>query len=97
MYQVKLSESVKKWLDKLEPQMQDRVYDRIDRLVVGHYGDCRSLGGGLFELKFRSGHRIYYIEERGSIILLLSGGNKDSQRRDIISARKLIEKYKGEK
>lgn len=55
-------------------------------------GDVRALGGGLMEMRidYGPGYRLYFVRQGGSIILLLCGGDKRSQQRDIAKARKLI-------
>lgn len=79
-----------KWLKKIKDQViRIRIRARLDRLIEGHYGDCKSLGKGLYELRlcFGSGYRIYFLETSDSIILLLCGGDKCSQIKDIEKAR----------
>jgi putative addiction module killer protein len=62
----------------------------------GHYGDVKSIGEGLSELRlfFGSGYRIYFGEEAGNIVIILCGGDKDSQNRDIETAKTYWEEYK---
>ncbi|MFA6038604.1 MAG: type II toxin-antitoxin system RelE/ParE family toxin [Legionellales bacterium] len=66
-----------------------RICSRLDRLANGHYGDCKTLGGSICELRlsFGPGYRIYFGEIKPRIALLLCGGNKDSQVKDIAKAR----------
>ena len=65
------------------------VRTRLDRVTLGNLGNCRSLKGGMWELKidFGPGYRVYYGMHRERIILLLGGGDKSSQDRDIREAR----------
>jgi putative addiction module killer protein len=58
---------------------------RVDRLVHGNPGQHRALTGGVSELKidFGPGYRVYYAERRGELIVLLAGGDKSTQQRDI--------------
>ena len=66
---------------------------RIDRVQNGNFGDFKSLGGNLFELRFffGGGLRIYYTVRNHQVILLLNGGNKSSQSKDIEKAKQMIQ------
>lgn len=68
-----------------------RILDRIDRLVGGNFGDSQSVGDGVQELRlhFGSGYRIYYTWNGTSLVLLLCGGDKSSQKRDIVKAKRM--------
>jgi len=68
---------------------QARVADRIDRIEEGNFGGCKSLGGGLFELRihYGPGYRIYYAMIGRTCVLLLCGGDKRKQSADIERAR----------
>tara|TARA_B110000879_G_C11098145_1_gene481969 strand:- start:443 stop:775 length:333 start_codon:yes stop_codon:yes gene_type:complete len=83
------------WLEKLDIKTQARINNRISRIKSGNFGDFKSIGDKVFELRlfFGSGYRIYYgiIEER--IVLVISGGDKANQRRDIQKAKKLWATY----
>ena len=72
-----------------------RIRARIDRIEDGILGNYRALGTGLFEFKFDfgSGYRIYFALDGDKIILLLMGGDKSSQRRDIEKARQYLTDY----
>lgn len=69
---------------------------RLDRFEMGNFGLCKSLGGGLYELKIDigPGYRIYYGKVGRQIILLLSGGDKKSQQKDIDKSREYLRDYK---
>ena len=86
------------WLNKLDVQTRSRINLRLVRLEYGSYGDCKSLGNKLYELRFffAKGYRIYFVEDNKKIIVLLCGGNKDTQKKDIKLARDLLEEYKRE-
>jgi putative addiction module killer protein len=76
------------WIDSLKDiTSRARIQVRVDRLVHGHAGAHRRLSGGICELKmdFGPGYRVYYIERRDELVLLL-GGDKRTQRRDIRKA-----------
>ena len=75
---------------------RNRIQKRLDRLEDGNFGDCRSVGAGVFELRFHfgAGYRIYFGEVENTIVLLLSGGDKSSQARDIERAKDYWLQYK---
>lgn len=78
------------WLNSLhDPTTRLRIRRRLDRLELGHFGDCDSVGEGVFELRlfFGPGYRIYFAEYDDTIIILLSGGDKSSQLKDIKQAK----------
>ena len=58
---------------------------RLNRVRLRNFGDCKPLGGGLFELRMMlgPGYRVYFGREREKVVLLLCGGHKNSQEKDI--------------
>lgn len=80
------------WLDGLrDRKARLRIDDRLRRLADGNAGDTKSVGDGVQELRlhFGPGYRIYYIWRDGVLIILLCGGDKSSQARDIAKAKAL--------
>jgi putative addiction module killer protein len=80
------------WLSKLrDRRARARIDDRLKRLASGHAGDTKSLGDGLLELRlhFGPGYRIYYLWQDEVLVILLTGGDKGTQSRDIAKAKKL--------
>ena len=73
-----------------------RVRTRLDRVSLGNLGDYASVGEGIFELRifYGPGYRVYYSLEGDSVMLLLIGGTKDTQQRDIQSARAYLADYR---
>lgn len=69
---------------------------RLLRVVHGNFGDSKALGGGLFEMRFSvgPGYRIYYAMFGSKVVLLLAGGDKSSQKRDIETARGYLADWK---
>jgi putative addiction module killer protein len=69
---------------------------RIDRLAAGNFGDCRSLRGGLLELRidWGPGYRVYYMLVGRSRVLLLCAGDKHKQSSDIKRALEYLKDYK---
>lgn len=80
------------WLDSLrDRKARLRIDDRLKRLASGNAGDSKSVGGGVQELRlhFGPGYRVYYIWHGDRLVILLSGGDKGSQKRDIALARQM--------
>ncbi|MGN6486390.1 MAG: type II toxin-antitoxin system RelE/ParE family toxin [Devosia sp.] len=75
---------------------RNRIGARIIRLQVGLFGDTRSVGGGVHELKldFGPGYRIYFARQGHLVVILLCGGDKSGQARDIATAHELWEHWK---
>ena len=78
------------WLASIKDKItKARVQRRIDRLSLGHEGDCKSVGKGIYELRlmFGAGYRIYYGKLGDLVIVLLLGGDKSSQEENIKKAQ----------
>ncbi len=78
------------WLSSLKDKMaQAQIKNRLNRLMFGNYGDCKSVGEGIYELRIHMspGFRIYFVEQATTIVLLLIGGNKQTQTKDIQKAK----------
>ena len=85
------------WFESLRDQRtRTRIRGRLTRLEVGNFGDCQSVGEGVFELRFHfgPGYRVYFGEVGDTLILLLCGGDKSSQQRDIERAKTYWQDYK---
>lgn len=85
------------WINSLKDRAgRARIQMRVDRLVHGNPGQHRVLAGGICELKIDvgPGYRVYYTEQRGVLILLLVGGDKSTQQRDIRTASALAKALK---
>jgi putative addiction module killer protein len=84
------------WLDGLKDnRTRAKIIARIDRLSLGNFGDCRSLRGGLFELRidWGPGYRVYYAMDSGTCVVLLCGGTKRKQSADIRRAAEYLKDY----
>ncbi len=68
---------------------------RLNRVQLGNYGDCKSVGGGIYELRvaYGPGYRVYFGIEGELVVVLLCGGDKSSQKRDILKAKLLWLEY----
>lgn len=87
------------WFDSLDVETVKRIDARLARVRAGNLGDYKALKRGIYELRFGfgPGYRIYFAREGRSVILLLGGGDKGSQSRDIETARELYAGYLAEK
>lgn len=87
------------WLEDLDKTTLVRIRARLDRVEQGHYGDYKSVGAGVFELRFffGSGYRVYFAEDGNTIVLLLHGGDKSSQGKDIPKAQGYWQDYQATK
>lgn len=72
-----------------------RINARLRNVTFGHFGDVKSVGGGIFEMRihYGPGYRLYYIRDGAEIVVLLCGGQKGTQSRDIERARRLAEDW----
>ncbi len=86
-----------RWIDVLRDQRAAaKVLTRIDRLALGNFGDYRALDGGVFELRidWGPGYRVYAARVGKVVVLLLCGGDKKSQSKDIEDAKTYLQDYK---
>lgn len=86
------TEQFRDWLDGLrDRKARLRIDDRLTRLASGNAGDTRSVGGNVRELRchFGPGYRVYYMWQGDVLVILLNGGDKSSQKRDIALAKRL--------
>ena len=91
-YEVVKSSRFLRWLRRLrDKQAQARILVRIDRVEEGNFGDHRSVGGGVSELRVNvgQGYRIYYTIRQQRVVILLCGGDKTSQQMDIRRAQQM--------
>ena len=86
MFEVRRTAAFIDWLTGLRDiQARVRIAKRIDRMAQGNLGDAKSVGNGVSELRFTfgPGYRAYFTIRGEAIVILLCGGDKDSQKRDI--------------
>ncbi len=82
------------WVASLaDVRAKAKILDRVRRAGDGNFGDGKSVGDGVFEMRidYGPGYRIYYFKREQQLVVLLSGGTKKSQRRDIAEAIRLKE------
>lgn len=79
-----------------ERKEQTQINARLQRIHSnGHFGDAKYLGAGLAELRWKNGWRVYFFKEALTGIILLIGGSKNAQEKDIKRARLLLRQYAG--
>ena len=96
-YHIERTKTFKKWIAKIRDQQTYAcISKRLKRMERGNFGDHKFLGGGISELKihYGPGYRVYYTERKGLIVVLLAGGDKSTQERDIVKARQLAKEWK---
>ncbi len=93
MIEIKQTETYRKWEHKLKDHKARAIIAaRVFRLANGMFGDVTPVGLGISELRihYGPGYRIYFKQNGNEIIILLCGGDKSTQKRDIESAKKLV-------
>jgi putative addiction module killer protein len=95
MIEVRQSDEFRKWLKGLRDEnAYVRIVQRVRRMERGNPGDVKSIGGGLHEMRiaYGPGYRVYFVYEGSTVVILLCGGDKDTQASDIKRARALAGK-----
>jgi putative addiction module killer protein len=96
MLELKETELFRKWRAKLKDERaRALIASRLDRLAYGHAGDAAPVGVGISELRihYGPGYRIYFHQRGNTVVILLCGGNKSTQARDITTARRLVDEW----
>ena len=96
MYKIKETIYFSKWLKKLrDVKGKVSIIRRLKRVRQGNFGDFKSLGNTICELRLTTGpgYRIYYMQKNDEIIILLVGGDKSTQTQDIKKAKQLAKEY----
>ena len=92
MWRVRQTATFADWFAALRDDLaKSRIAARIVRVEAGNFGNCKSVGGGVSELRVDvgPGYRVYFTQRGGELVILLCGGDKASQQRDIAKARTL--------
>ena len=92
MVQILETEVYARWFRRLKDrQARVRIDSRIRRMSLGNPGDTRPVGEGVSEIRinYGPGYRVYFVRKEQALVVLLAGGDKDSQRRDIRRALEL--------
>jgi putative addiction module killer protein len=98
MYSIEKTIEFDKWLRKLKDlRAKAKILFRIQKIENdGHFGDCEPVGNGIRELKidYAKGYRVYFKESDRKIIILLIGGDKSTQQKDIEKAKEILKRIK---
>lgn len=93
LIEVRETDVYTRWFRRLrDRQARARIDIRIRRLSLGNPGDVRPVGAGISELRidYGPGYRVYFVRRGRALVILLAGGDKSSQQRDIARARSLV-------
>ncbi len=97
MLELKQTETFRKWRSGLKDERaRALIASRLDRLAWGHAGDAEPVGDGVSELRIHHGpgYRVYFTRRGQQIVVLLCGGDKGSQQRDVSLAKRLATDWK---
>ena len=92
MVEIRTVENFDEWFDNLrDHQTRARIQARIDRAELGNFGDCKPVGAGVTEMRihYGPGYRLYFMKKSNLLVILLAGGDKSSQQKDIDEAIRL--------
>ena len=88
---VRKTKYFEKWFNKLSANIQLIIDNYTKKIIKDNFSSCKSVGDGIHEIKiyYQKGYRVYFTNINGHIVLLLCGGDKNSQQKDIEKAKKL--------
>jgi putative addiction module killer protein len=98
MFEVRQTEAFQDWLDCLrDSRVQKAISARIRRVTLGNLGDVKPVGGSVSEMRidYGPGYRLYFMRRGTVVLLLLIGGDKKSQKRDIETAIAMANEFRG--
>ena len=96
MLALKQTEQFRSWRTRLKDERtRALIASRLDRLAYGHAGDAAPVGEGISELRIHHGpgYRIYFHRRGNTVVILLCGGDKGSQTKDIKTAKRLLDEW----
>lgn len=99
MIEVRKTTVFSDWFDSLkDKRAKARIQVRIDRVEVGNFGDVAPVGEGVSELRifYGPGYRVYFVKRASVVVILLSGGDKSTQKSDIVKAKELAKQLEVE-
>jgi putative addiction module killer protein len=94
VYQIRETDGFATWLSKLrDARAIARILARLESARMGNLGDVRSVGGGVSEMRVDvgAGYRVYFTRRQRVVIVLLCGGDKSSQAKDVARARQMAD------
>ena len=97
MFEIIQSTTFSNWLVSLkDAQARMRIYARLDRVALGNFGDAQPVGEGLTELRIHCGpgYRLYCMQRGMRVVVMLCGGDKSSQSRDIEQAKIIAQDWR---
>ncbi|MFZ3123607.1 MAG: type II toxin-antitoxin system RelE/ParE family toxin [Acidovorax sp.] len=97
MFHIQRTSAFDSWIGGLRDKVgQKQIMSRLARLSLGHWGDCRPVGGEVTELRIDSGpgYRVYCWRDGATVVIALGGGDKSSQDRDIAKAQSMVQLLK---
>ena len=97
MIEIRQTDVFRKWFDSLKDRKTKFVIDvRIRRVSLGNFGDAKPVGEGVSELRIDYGaaFRVYFLKQGNVLVILLCGGDKSTQEKDIEMAYKLVQRIK---
>ncbi|MBI9104759.1 MAG: type II toxin-antitoxin system RelE/ParE family toxin [Spirochaetales bacterium] len=85
------------WLNSCNRNIRAKIFTRLDRVEQGNLGDNKFIENDVFELRihFSPGYRIYFGKKENEIVILLTGGKKSTQKKDIAKAKKFWNEFNG--
>lgn len=100
MFTVQLTSEFESWLDRLrDKKAQIRIVARLRQAEAGNLGDWKSVGGEVGEMRvnFGPGYRLYFARKGSVLIVMLAGGDKSSQAKDIRRAQQILTELESER
>jgi len=97
MFEVQETETYSKWFNELrDTQARARIVSRVRRLSLGNLGDVAPVGDGVSELRihYGPGYRVYVMQRGSTVVILLCGGDKSTQKSDIAMAKALAKELR---
>ncbi len=97
MIEIVESSTFGRWIRRLRDRAAvARINARLRNVTNGHFGDVRTVGDGVFEMRIQRGpgYRVYFIREGDEVVVLLCGGDKSSQPRDIERAKQMARAWR---
>ncbi len=100
MHTLLRSSDFDEWLSRLADQKaKARILARLTAAALGNFGDCEPVGEGVSEMRIHvgAGYRVYYVRTGSTVYVLLAGGTKASQAKDIVKAKRMARELRGSK